>query len=126
STRGLLAQPHGVAVATEASTGTHVVFFSQQGELIVDTQTSPGGTVSWFAANNAGEAFVGYAPRGSSGPDVSGGLTMVKLSAAGKLIWSKHTPRTVSGAGTLTQLGALPDGGIAYQVGEESLAVLNA
>jgi hypothetical protein len=54
----LFAEPSGVA----AVTGTHVLFLSQQGQVMADVPAVPSGFATVFTSNNAGDVFVGIAP----------------------------------------------------------------
>jgi pimeloyl-ACP methyl ester carboxylesterase len=117
----LFAEPSGVA----AVTGTHVLFLSQQGQVTADVQAFPSGSATVFTSNNAGDVFVGTAPIVGSEVNLTNGLSVSKVDPSGQLDWTTLTPATGEELGSMT-LAALPDGGVAYEVADQSVGALNA
>ena len=111
----LFAEPSGVA----AVTGTHVLFLSQQGQVTADVPAFPSGSATVFASNTAGDVFVG------SEVNLANGLSVSKVDPGGQVDWTIQTPATGEESGSIS-LSALPDGGVAYEVADQSVGVLNA
>ncbi len=117
----LFAGPSGVA----AISGTHVLFLSQQGQVTADVQAFPSGSASVFTSNNAGDVFVGTAPVVGSEVNLTNGLSVAKVDPGGQVEWTIQTPPSSEVEGPI-ELAALPDGGVAYEVADQSVGVLNA
>jgi hypothetical protein len=122
----LFAEPHGVAVSSDGGAfPARVVFLSEQGQIVHTLRAAPSGNVEWYASNDSGEVFVGYAPLHGGWAETAKGITIVKVLTTGRIGWKAHTPHN-PGSASQTEIAALPDGGVAYSVSGQSVGVVGA
>lgn len=117
----LLAEPSGVAVGTNGDStlaAAHVLFLSESGQITRDVKAAPSNEPDVYTSNDMGEVFVGYWSNHATG------ITIAKITTAGKIAWKKRTPHHSGIADPI--IAALPSGGVAFDSASGFLEVLNA